>query len=222
MNKFIVTISILILVGLAGYWLYPTIQSNFSPPGDLGTAGDTYRLFLEENSLSDPIDNVRIVITKSNRILYLLSGDADIAHWKIALGSHPTGTKTQAGDGRTPVGNYSVCLRDRRSSHHLSLVLTYPDTQDADRALGSDLINDHVHQEIYLAANQSKLPPQDTPLGGDIAIHGGGTSRDWTNGSIAVENDVIEILWGACPDGTPVTIYENFTDWELSHKMLSF
>jgi hypothetical protein len=37
-------------------------------------------------------------------------------------------------------------------------------------------------------------------------IHGHGGGRDWTAGCVAVDDEVMDILWGGCPIGTPVTI----------------
>jgi len=45
-----------------------------------------------------------------------------------------------------------------------------------------------------------------TLLDGEIFIHGGGTSRDWTRGCVAVADADIEDLFAAAPAGTPVTI----------------
>ena len=58
--------------------------------------------------------------------------------------------------------------------------------------------------------SQSK-PPQNTRLGGDIFIHGGGTGkllgliRDWTLGCVALENENIKELFDLLPVKTPVT-----------------
>ena len=50
------------------------------------------------------------------------------------------------------------------------------------------------------------MPPQKTRLGGEIYIHGGGTSNDWTEGCVALENDEMSVLFEAIPIGTPVKI----------------
>ena len=215
-------ISVVVLVALAGYLLWPSIRGAMSPGADLEKADVTYRAFLAEHGLLEGIPDVNIVVVKENRMLYLMSGETLVEKWRVALGSHPDGNKQKAGDGRTPVGEYKICTRDKRSRHHLFLGLDFPNRKDADRMLGEGLVSERRHQEIYSRVNQGLLPPQDTPLGGGMGIHGGGTSRDWTGGSIALDDDVIEILWGACPNGTPVVIYENFTDWELNPLMPSY
>jgi lipoprotein-anchoring transpeptidase ErfK/SrfK len=45
-----------------------------------------------------------------------------------------------------------------------------------------------------------------TPLGGDIMIHGFGTARDWTWGCVALENANIKALFDLLPIGTVVVI----------------
>jgi murein L,D-transpeptidase YafK len=222
MPRIVMIMSGIILVGLGVWYGWPMIQTCISPEVDLTKVRSTYQEFLATHDRSDPIRDVNIVVTKSNRMIYLMSGDQNIERWSIALGPNPEGTKTEGGDGRTPVGDYYIADRDRRSEHHLALLISYPSRQDADAGLRDEVIDDRLHQEIYRKITQGRLPPQDTPLGGDVSIHGGGTTRDWTNGTIAVDQDVIEILWFACPDSTPMSIYEEFTDWELSDTMLSY
>jgi lipoprotein-anchoring transpeptidase ErfK/SrfK len=46
----------------------------------------------------------------------------------------------------------------------------------------------------------------DTPLGGQVMIHGKGSSWDWTSGCIALDHQDIEELFRSVPIGTPVTI----------------
>ena len=222
MYRAILILSVIVLLALGGYYLYPVVRGKIEPDVDFDKVDAAYRAFLQEHRLTDPIPDAKIVVTKNNRMLYLLSGDKLIDRWKVALGSRPEGAKTTADDGRTPVGNYTICKHERQWRHHLGLVITYPGKHDADVALRSGAITERVHLKIYEHYSQNRLPPQDSSLGGGIAIQGGGTSRDWTNGSIAVADEVVEILWGACPDGTPVAIYENFTDWEMSSTMPSF
>jgi lipoprotein-anchoring transpeptidase ErfK/SrfK len=56
------------------------------------------------------------------------------------------------------------------------------------------------------ALKARKAPPQNTRLGGDIYIHGHGSSSDWTWGCVALENEDIRELFDAVNVGTPVTI----------------
>jgi L,D-peptidoglycan transpeptidase YkuD (ErfK/YbiS/YcfS/YnhG family) len=59
---------------------------------------------------------------------------------------------------------------------------------------------------IVRAISRKGAPPQSTALGGLIYIHGNGASSDWTWGCVALENEDIDELYRAIPEGTPVTI----------------
>jgi murein L,D-transpeptidase YafK len=133
----------------------------------------------------------RIVVEKSQRRMDLMSGDAVVRSYAIALGFAPEGDKQQKGDGKTPEGKYVIEGRNPSSAFHRSLKISYPDA--ADRA----------------AAAERGVSP-----GGDIFIHGapngwllpGQPPGDWTLGCIAVTKAEIEEIWLLVPDGTPVEI----------------
>lgn len=129
----------------------------------------------------------RIVVDKSDRKLYLLSGKKTLKKYKIDLGFAPVGDKKIEGDGKTPEGHYRINRRNPNSQYYLSLGISYPDTRDVAeaKALGK-------------------------PPGGDIFIHGRGKDyngkKDWTAGCIAVTNDEIREIYSMVPDGTIITI----------------
>jgi len=50
------------------------------------------------------------------------------------------------------------------------------------------------------------MPPQNTKLGGEIYIHGGGAGTDWTQGCVALADDDIKELFDSIPVGTTVRI----------------
>jgi L,D-peptidoglycan transpeptidase YkuD (ErfK/YbiS/YcfS/YnhG family) len=56
------------------------------------------------------------------------------------------------------------------------------------------------------ALSQKKAPPQNTRLGGDIYIHGNGSSSDWTWGCVALDDRDMRQLFDAVSVGTPVKI----------------
>jgi lipoprotein-anchoring transpeptidase ErfK/SrfK len=68
------------------------------------------------------------------------------------------------------------------------------------------LISKVQHDEILAAIRNVKKPPQDTPLGGLIYIHGNGAQRDWTLGCIALENENMKDLFDLAFVGMPVNI----------------
>ena len=62
------------------------------------------------------------------------------------------------------------------------------------------------YEAIMRALRAKKGPPQNTPLGGDIYIHGNGAQSDWTWGCVALENQDIRELYDSVNVGTPVKI----------------
>jgi len=149
---------------------------------------------------------MKIVIRKKARRLELHREGEPVKGYRIALGSSPVGDKEREGDGRTPEGEFVVCVKNPNSKYTLSLGLNYPTIQDAERGLRDGLISSDQHTVIVEANRAGRRPPWDTPLGGEIFVHGGGTSRDWTVGCIAMDDDDIRELYGIVEVGTPVTI----------------
>lgn len=160
----------------------------------------------DPHPLPDPLIDPRVEIVKHARTLTVYSGDTPVKRYGIALGSAPEGDKEREGDGRTPEGDFYVCSRNPASKYHLSVGLSYPDAEDAERGLASGIISKREHRAIVDAIRHFKRPPWNTALGGEIAIHGGGSDSDWTAGCIALEDAEIEELFNALPLGTSVRI----------------
>ncbi len=129
-----------------------------------------------------------VVVNKEDRSMYLLHHDKVLEEYKIKLGFAPIGHKTFEGDGRTPEGAYRIDRRNRNSRYHLSIGISYPNSDD-----------------IARAEAMGKQP------GGDIFIHGTPTNyigqNDWTWGCIAVSNGEIEEIYAMVKDGTAIFIY---------------
>lgn len=149
---------------------------------------------------------VNIVVKKAERLLELWQGETLICSFPIGLGWEPTGHKQVEGDGRTPEGEYYVCVRNSNSSFYLSLGVSYPNKEDAAQALEDGRIDSKTYKRIANAIDKGQCPDWNTPLGGAIMIHGCGSSSDWTAGCIAVDNDVMDLLFEYCPMGTKITI----------------
>lgn len=135
----------------------------------------------------------RVLVRKSERRLYLLSGNDVLRSYRIALGLNPVGHKERAGDFRTPEGRYVLGRRNPRSDFFLSIQIDYPNRRDLERARRNGW-----------------------DAGGAIMIHGMPNrlrrepeyyaSRDWTDGCIAVTNgDMVEI-WMLTPENVPIEI----------------
>jgi murein L,D-transpeptidase YafK len=166
----------------------------------------------ERNGEKRVVEQFSIVVKKSERKLYLYDGARLLKTYHIALGSNPKGHKLRQGDGATPEGDYYITHKNPRSKFYLSLGLSYPNIADADAGLKGGLITQAQHQAIARAIKAGSKPLQNTRLGGDIFIHGGGTGRllglyrDWTLGCVALENEDIKELFDKLPVKIPVRI----------------
>ncbi|WP_024298563.1 L,D-transpeptidase family protein [Methylomicrobium lacus] len=119
----------------------------------------------------------------------------------IAIGRGGAGYKTHRGDDITPYGDYRIGWVGERSNFRRFFGLTYPNAQDARTALIKGLISKGTYERIVAASENHQIPPQNTPLGGQIGIHGLGAadekihrSMNWTHGCIAMTNTQIDHL----------------------------
>lgn len=152
------------------------------------------------------VENPRIVVYKHDRRLEFYSGEKLVRSYKIGLGFSPVADKVREGDGATPEGDFYIFVKNNKSAYYLSLGVSYPNIEDAERGLRSKLITKSQYKSIVDANKKKTAPPQYTKLGGLIYIHGNGSSSDWTWGCMALENDQMKELFDAVPVGTPVTI----------------
>ena len=167
---------------------------------------DVSKQLKREQGMLQELKAPEIIIRKKQRVLEVYDGGKLVKTFKMVLGFAPTGDKEIEGDGKTPEGEFFVFTKNPASKFHLSLGLSYPSVDDARRGFEKGLITKAGRDEIVSAIDQKKMPPQKTPLGGEIYIHGGGTERDWTWGCVALQNTAIEELFKAIPVGTKVTI----------------
>ncbi len=144
---------------------------------------------------------MRITVEKQKRRLTLTDGDRTLFSCAVALGSAPTGPKQRAGDGKTPEGEYYVCLK-KMGKYGPSLGVSYPSEADA-RLFGAE---DGLIACIRARAQTKERPPWGTAMGGEIYIHGGGTDSDWTAGCIALNDADAERLYALVPAGTGIII----------------
>jgi murein L,D-transpeptidase YafK len=196
--------TLLIPVLLAGWMIF---ASTISTEAEQRQASGT---------ISKPENEYRILVKKGERKLLVyrtLNGKEQLAKsYTIALGNTPTGHKTRQGDGRTPEGDYYITHKNPKSNYYLSLGVSYPNIQDAEAGLKNGLITRAQYETIAAAIRAQAKPPQNTRLGGDIFIHGGGAGklfgiiRDWTLGCVALENEDIKELFDLLPVKTPVRI----------------
>jgi len=159
--------------------------------------------------------STRIVVDTRAGTLSVMRGDTVIKTFPdIAIGRYGKTYFKRQGDNKTPLGNYRIGWINRESRYYIFLGLTYPDQPSADRALLDERISEAQWQEIRLTLKAGKTPPQDTPLGGYIGIHGLGQGDmtvhqqyNWTNGCVALTNTQIDQLLQWARIGTPVEIH---------------
>ena len=155
---------------------------------------------------SPPVQKPRIVVYKSARKLEFYSDKTLLKTYRIGLGFSPVADKVREGDGATPEGDFYVFVKNNKSAYYLSLGVSYPNVEDAERGLRDGLITQAEHDAIVEAQRKKIAPPQYTKLGGLIYIHGNGAKRDWTWGCVALENEDMKELYDSVSVGTPVTI----------------
>ena len=160
----------------------------------------------DRTPLKLPLTKPKLVVKKGRRELLLYSSDKLVRTYHVGLGLSPVGDKVRAGDRRTPEGDFYIFTKNDKSAFFLSLGLSYPNASRAVRGFRDGLINRSQYETIMRALKARKAPPQNTRLGGDIYIHGHGSSSDWTWGCVALENEDIRELFDAVNVGTPVTI----------------
>ena len=152
------------------------------------------------------LENPRIVIEKKKRLLQLFDGKKLVRQYKMVLGFATKGDKEIEGDGKTPEGEFYIFTKNDQSKFHVSLGLSYPNIKAAKRGLREKIISQEEHDAIVKAIEEKRMPPQKTALCSEIYIHGGGTSGDWTEGCIALENEEIKEVFDRIPVGAKVKI----------------
>ena len=132
---------------------------------------------------------------------------------EIAIGRGGAGLKGHRGDNITPYGSYRIGWVGENTSFRKFFGLTYPSAEDAEKALRKGVIDSLTYERIMIAHQFHQIPPQDTPLGGQIGIHGLGNADlkihktfDWTHGCIALTNTQIDHLSQLVDTGTVVKI----------------
>lgn len=154
-----------------------------------------------------------IVVHKAQRELVATCARGAEVRLPVALGHEPRGPKRREGDRRTPEGLYRVLDTGRPSRFHRFIPLDYPSVQDADAALLEGRLTPRDHRRILRAHAEGRMPPGDTPLGGEIGFHGEGPrwrgdskDLDWTYGCIAMSDEDVDYLADRLTPGTPVWI----------------
>lgn len=132
---------------------------------------------------------------------------------RVALGRSGAAAERQRGDGITPTGDFRVAWINYSSNFKIFFGLNFPNEENTERAYQRHLIDIDTYYTLHTALAEGDVPPQNTPLGGQIGIHGLGAGDlsihqrfDWTKGCIALKNEEIEQLAQWVQIGTRVVI----------------
>lgn len=159
-------------------------------------------------------NDVWLLVDTKARKIEVKKGDQTLETLNsIAIGRGGSGFKKHRGDNITPYGNYRIGWIGEKSAFRRFFGLTYPSVEDAEHALKQGVIDDMTYYRILMAHRNNQIPPQNTPLGGQIGIHGLGRADervhkafDWTHGCIALTNGQIDHLSQLVDTGTLVKI----------------
>ena len=159
-------------------------------------------------------DDVWLNIDTRQKTLQVMAGPQVIDEFdRIAIGRRGASHDQARGDDKTPLGEYRIGWINERSRFHRFFGFTYPNLQIARRAFDRGLIGGDTLDAIMTAHLRQAVPPQSTPLGGRIGIHGLGSGSqavhelfDWTHGCVALTNRQVDRLAQWVRRGTPVVI----------------
>lgn len=161
---------------------------------------------------------VELVVVHSQNKLLVKQDDLTLRTFRVALGSGGRQHKEMEGDRRTPHGTYRIMQVRPSAQWHTFLQMNYPNMDDARIGLRNGLITREQYREILQAHVSGTLPPQNTPLGGAIGIHGIGEETEerlniheianWTQGCIAMRNHEVKELLMYISEGVNITIVE--------------
>lgn len=155
-----------------------------------------------------------VLVETEPHVLKVMEGDRPKEVFDhIAIGRNGVGLHKRRGDDKTPLGAYRIGWVNEKSKFGSFFGFNFPNHDNAKRAYETGLIDEATFRRILRTDVAASVPPQDTPLGGQIGIHGigGGSlkvhqSFDWTHGCIAVTNQQLDRLKQWVRKGTLVVI----------------
>ena len=134
-----------------------------------------------------------VKVDKSDRVLYLISGNDIVKRYQIALGKNPKGHKKIEGDQKTPEGNYVLDYKKEDSSFYRSMHINYPNEDDIRNAkkLGADpggliMVHGQPNKLGFISSILQKF--------------------NWTNGCIALTNKDMDEFMSLVNVGTRIQI----------------
>jgi murein L,D-transpeptidase YafK len=162
----------------------------------------TVLLVLPANSKAGRDRDIWILVDTEKMVLSVLEGNQVRRKYDaIAIGRAGTTLNKKMGDSKTPLGYFRLVRIEPSETFHRFLGINYPTVAHASRALRAGTISREHYLAIRQAASTDSVPPQETPLGGYIGIHGVGDGDptihkkyNWTQGCVALTNRQIDDL----------------------------
>ena len=167
------------------------------------------------SNLSSAHNHVWIMVDTKTSTLSVMKGMILEAVFNdIAIGRFGASKARMMGDNRTPLGSFKIDRIKEPSRYYRFFGLDFPNREAADLALAENRITKETWQSIIYAIETGRTPPQNTPLGGHLGIHGLGRADqqvhglyNWTNGCIALTNAQIDQLSKWLKPGVTVEIW---------------
>ena len=146
--------------------------------------------------------DIWILVDTREKVLSVLEGNSVRRTYReISIGRAGATLNKISGDNKTPLGDFRLVRIVPSSTFHRFLGIDYPTVADAERGLRAATISHEQYTAILQAIKARAIPPQETPLGGYIGIHGVGAGDpsvhqnfNWTQGCIALTNQQIDDL----------------------------
>jgi hypothetical protein len=196
-------------------WTESRVRELYEPPSQ----------FIGErrNLLVPSTEETLLVAIKHTRKMFLYRNGKLARAFEIAVSQNPVGPKEVEGDNRLPEGRYRIVNMQRGPfngawwARYLGaawMKIDYPNPLDAELGLRANRIDMSQYQAILSAHRDSRIPPQHTPLGGGIGIHGwiepgwdldGDRAVTW--GCISMQNRDLLELFDQVKVGTSVIIW---------------
>jgi murein L,D-transpeptidase YafK len=159
-------------------------------------------------------DETWLLVNTKSHDLHVMAGNRIVESFDhIAIGRRGASFDKQRGDDKTPLGEYRIGWINQSSQFHRFFGFTYPNLDVAKRAFDRGIIGGDTLRQIMDAHFEQSVPPQSTPLGGRIGIHGVGRGSasvhelfDWTHGCVALTNRQVDRLTQWIRRGTAVVI----------------
>ncbi|MEN8260049.1 MAG: L,D-transpeptidase [Pseudomonadota bacterium] len=161
-----------------------------------------------------PERGVWVLVDTQELVLTVMNGTKPVEQFRnIAIGRGGVSYEKRRGDDRTPLGSFRIGWVNQNSSYRLFFGFNYPSLDIAKRGLISGIIDVDTFNLLKQASENDQIPPQNTPLGGQIGIHGIGSgdpriheAMNWTHGCVALTNVQVERLARWVTKGTLIII----------------